>query len=234
MKMDDEDDPIFYGLEVEVDSGHHKREVAEYLEDTLGDYFYCSNDGSLSPAGFEAKTVPCSLRYHMSDFPWSDFREIIRSYDYKSHNTSTCGLHIHMSRDGITDVDFVKMGLFWYSHVPFIEKIARRGMTGYCEGKSWKSHLHSMKNQKWKANSSPRESLNFGSTQGVEVRAFKGTLNINTILASIQLLDLLIKWVHSKGSAWLVTPEAEDAFIRHVLKSKYKEIKKYFKERHVI
>ena len=58
---------------------------------------YIKHDGSIDE-GFEIVTHPMSLDYHKNNMPWERIFEKALAMDYRSHQTSTCGLHIHVDR----------------------------------------------------------------------------------------------------------------------------------------
>ena len=87
-----------YGLELEIDKGYEREECAREILEAAQDRLYPKDDGSLSSDGFEIVTHPCTLDYHASRFPWGRISDIARKYSYRSHDTTTCGLHIHASR----------------------------------------------------------------------------------------------------------------------------------------
>ena len=99
----------FYGLELEIDMGNNVNRCADDLgKKWLGKdeyYAYLKHDGSLSD-GFEIVSHPCTLEYHMNSFPWGDICNTALNHGFKSHKTSTCGLHIHASRSnfGLTEL----------------------------------------------------------------------------------------------------------------------------------
>lgn len=101
-------EPIFYGsgnlfmgVELEIDKGGELDENAQELIDIANrshEHIYCKHDGSICD-GFEIVSHPMSPEYHISNMNWKDvFRKAI-GMNYASHNTSTCGLHIHCNRD---------------------------------------------------------------------------------------------------------------------------------------
>lgn len=65
------------------------------------DFLYFKHDGSLDE-GCELVTHPMSPEYMMSDAGkkmWRDICEAALAEGMRSHDTSTCGLHVHVSRD---------------------------------------------------------------------------------------------------------------------------------------
>jgi len=90
--------PIFriFGIELEADYGNEKDAAARDV--TFGDLSYVKRDGSLTDDGIEIVTHPCSLRYHLEQYPWDEILSSLADYGFRSHDTSTCGLHVHVSR----------------------------------------------------------------------------------------------------------------------------------------
>lgn len=89
------------GIELEIDDEDASEEQNEDLAYTLsqiaGDRIYFENDGSLDE-GFEIITHPHTLK-EFEKIPFDKILESCRQAGYNSHNTSTCGLHIHVSRN---------------------------------------------------------------------------------------------------------------------------------------
>lgn len=102
--------PIFYGegkrfFGVELEIGHAGRDDdnAEELLDIANkesEMIYIKCDGSLDD-GMEIVTHPMSLDYHLEKFCWDALTARAIKLGYRSHQTSTCGLHVHVSRDGL-------------------------------------------------------------------------------------------------------------------------------------
>ncbi|MGN0605977.1 MAG: hypothetical protein ACI4JM_05600 [Oscillospiraceae bacterium] len=99
-------EPIFYGnsnryfgVELEID-GAGKDD--DYADDILAianadsTYIYIKSDGSLDD-GMELVSHPMTLDYH-KEYCWFDIMRKAVSLGYRSHQTSTCGLHIHVNR----------------------------------------------------------------------------------------------------------------------------------------
>ena len=59
-------------------------------------HIYIKSDGSLDD-GMEIVSHPMSLNYHQN-FCWQEIMSKAVALGYRSHQTSTCGLHIHVNR----------------------------------------------------------------------------------------------------------------------------------------
>lgn len=180
-----EDSKVYYGVELEVESEDSPSKDAEHLE-KFNDFIYCKHDGSLN-SGFEIVSHPATLKYH-KEYEWKEICGILLKRKAKSHDTSTCGLHVHISRKGFSDDKHLKKFiLFWYSQNRIIKSISRRDFGHYCRDKSMGSGiippdevLHS---------DTRYEQINLQNYNTVEVRRFRGTLNYVTLLACIELCD---------------------------------------------
>lgn len=61
------------------------------------DFTYAMHDGSLD-YGFEIATMPATLRYHQEVPRYEKAFELAKILEYRSHDTDSCGLHVHMNR----------------------------------------------------------------------------------------------------------------------------------------
>ena len=88
-------------MELEIDEAGEDSDTARRLLAIANQgqpQLYCKHDGSLDD-GFEPVTHPMSLSYHRTEIPWEALlREAVRM-GYLSHQSGTCGLHIHVSRE---------------------------------------------------------------------------------------------------------------------------------------
>lgn len=95
----------YLGFELEVECGSrgsNKYDTAEKVQSILGHRAYMKEDGSLEE-GFEVVTHPHTLEAYNKDFQWRFLNEL-QNMGYKSWNTSTCGLHVHVSRTAFDPV----------------------------------------------------------------------------------------------------------------------------------
>ena len=103
-------EPIFYGsgvlfmgVELEIDNGGEDSDNAGellMLANRNSEHIYCKHDGSISN-GFEIVSHPMTLEYHTNNMNWLDIFESAVSMEYRSHQTSTCGLHVHVNRSAL-------------------------------------------------------------------------------------------------------------------------------------
>lgn len=242
-------DPIFYGgdagygLELEIDEGNCREEAAEAIERAGRGHVYLKEDGSLSYRGIEIVTHPATLEYHVNNFPWSDICDAALSYNYRSHDTDTCGLHIHASRSlfGATqmeqDLTIAKIILLidrWFdSHiVPFsrrdLSKIRDWASKPNADIRPEDNEIDAVHKSK-KTAIDRYKAVNLRNHHTVEFRFFKGTLKRDTIIASIQWVDAIIKYCRDTALKNLFSATWEDVFRN----TEHLELANYLKERNL-
>lgn len=181
-----------YGVELEIDGGTRSGCISglnNLSEDE--NLFYLKSDGSLSSCGIEIVTHPCDLEYHRTEFIWKDIVKVAKEHGYRSHDTTTCGLHIHVSRAGITDETILKIILLMDRFYDDILPISRRKRGSY-ESYASRYSMQSASIREVYNKNDHYKMVNL-TDQTVEMRIFKGTLNTKSILASIEFYDAIIK-----------------------------------------
>jgi len=234
----------YFGVELEMDNSQRRN---EFMARSFTDEVYYKSDGSLGPGGCELVTYPATLAYHMNELPWKKILSEAKKCGYKSHMGSsgssgspTCGLHIHVSKSAFgrnsDDIDKREAKLlllfdkFWDQLVIFsrrdrasLERWAKR----YASFDITKDQLNDIVHKAKSANSGDRRhAVNFTGNGGatIEFRLFRGTLNYNTLIASIQLIDMFIeasKLTTKKVQSLTWTEFAEEGMAKYVEFNEY-------------
>lgn len=163
-----------------------------YAGENTYTYALCEEDCSID-RGFEMVTGYTGLDVHAHQLKF--FKE--RFKGATSHNTSTCGLHVHICKSDMTTLHASKMVLFINdpANHDLVYALARRDESGYCKiydkksDKSWiKNALlrTKRKDQIQSLNPDRYEALNFQNDKTVEFRLFKGTLKYETIMSCLE------------------------------------------------
>jgi len=188
----------FYGCELEIeckDDGDRNPTARDILEEN-SDYVYCESDGSLSH-GIEIISQPMTLDWLHSNNLWERISKIALAHDCKSHETGTCGLHVHISRTGFeSDAHLKKFLVFWYSQDRIITVMARRDYSHYCSKKNLPARK--IPPDSFLKSYDRYEQVNLTNRHTVEIRRFKGTLKASTIMACIELCDASRVYVAKK------------------------------------
>ena len=234
---------VFLGmeLEVEVKDEYPRRQKAQELYDAVSTYddgkkvhryINIEEDGSLTN-GFEMVTGWTGLDVHakMLRFfktPWRGVR---------SHDTRTCGLHVHVSKADMTMFHGVKLSLFIHdsNNQKLVRDIARRGNANYAKMKNKKadySWLHNARRcssrvstQLTQLNEERHEALNFHNEHTVEFRMFKGTLRYETQMACLEFAYACWFFSRDTGVGSLTT----DEFIKFICQANNRKDTKFLR-----
>ena len=193
--------PRFFGVELEVDDGGESdRNACALMAIANGDAdrLYIKHDGSLEE-GMELVSHPMSLDYHMDVMPWAELIEKCREMGYTSHRAGTCGLHVHVSRDAFGESEkqqdaaiarilfFVEK--FWNELLNFSRRTQNQ-LDQWAARYGYKNEpLEILDDAKHKNHRGRYTAVNLTNKETIEFRLFRGTLKLNTLLATLQMVD---------------------------------------------
>ncbi len=206
--------PVFYGentenfymgVELEADCGSENWLAAARISERFGE-FYVKHDGSLGRNGIEIVSHPGTLDAHRSNMlHWKETIAILKSQYYRSHKTKTCGLHVHVNRSFFgesqeeIDLNVSKVILltqrFWDGCiVPFsrrnltrLQRWAKKPEFKFRDGTD--PNIISEK-QKDTMSRDHYNGVNIMPRDTIEFRMFRGTLNYNTLIATLEFVYL--------------------------------------------
>lgn len=116
--------PVYLGVEMEIDTGDSLFDVARFVADKVCGFAYMKEDSSIGD-GFELVTHPLDYGWSLEHFPWEMFAEMRDRWGL--HNGETCGIHVHVNRDGFTDQRHVYRWLkFVYRNQEALTALSRR------------------------------------------------------------------------------------------------------------
>lgn len=239
-------DPIFYGnerryfgVELEVDDGGNNNSNARQIMDFINDEaerIYIKNDSSIDD-GFEIVTHPMGLQYHKDKMPWKEMCSLVVKMGYISHKTNTCGLHIHVNRDslGMGEIEeemtisniLLFMEKFWSELVCFSRRTQNQ-LDRWARRYGFEKNGMAILDKAKKGYLGRYTSLNLENKETIEFRIFRGSLNPNTILATLELVNEICSIARRmteediQNLSWI-------EFVRSV--SNQKELVQYLKER---
>lgn len=158
---------------------------------------YIKHDGSLSD-GMEIVSHPMTLEYHSSQMPWREIMEKAVQMGYRSHKTTTCGLHIHVNRTAFGDTrdeqeERISRVLFFVER--FWQELLKFSRRTEGQLARWAARYGIKDNpqatlENAKKNYSGRYTcVNLTNYHTIEFRIFRGTLKYNTFIATLQLVN---------------------------------------------
>ncbi len=200
-------EPIFYGdgrrflgVELEIDDAGRSEDNAESILNVANrsaKHMYIKCDSSLDD-GMELVTHPMTLDYHLNHAPWQDIMDTCLDMGYASHNTDTCGLHVHVNRDSFgqsaSEQDDVIGRILFFVERFWSELLQFSRRTSY-QLQRWAARYGRKGSPKdildhAKSDSPGRYTcVNLQNRNTIEFRIFRGTLKYNTLAATLQLVD---------------------------------------------
>lgn len=166
------------------------------------EYVYIKTDGSLDD-GLEVVTHPCTLEEHRTRLPWKEGLDAIRSMHYCSHNAGTCGLHVHVNRDGLGHNSAAQdetIGKILYLFERFWQEVLRFSRRTESQMNHWaarygykNSGKEILEHAKYDSGNGRYACVNLTNCDTIEFRAFRGTLKYNTLIATLQFVAHICK-----------------------------------------
>tara|TARA_R110001592_G_scaffold18825_1_gene77955 strand:+ start:1162 stop:2370 length:1209 start_codon:yes stop_codon:yes gene_type:complete len=182
--------PLYMGVELEVERRNDcPYEIGEmthndFYNSKTGQFAIMKSDGSLSN-GFEIVTAPATLNAHREN--WDTFLNGAAIKHLKSWNTDTTGMHIHISRNHLTQLDIGKLLVFIndYKNEEFVNHIAGRNSDQWAKKSSKKISDAVNSSEKY-------EAVNMSHRNTIEFRIFKGNLAKQGLFRVMEFVHALV------------------------------------------
>lgn len=203
-------EPVFYGnsdryfgIELEIDGAGKDSDNADDLLEIANvndELIYIKSDGSLDD-GMEIVSHPMTLEFH-KDFCWEDIMRKAISLGYRSHQTSTCGLHIHVNRDCLgedrDDQEMVISKILYFTerHWNELLKFSRRSeysMNRWAARYGFEKTGREILDKAKKGNNGRYAAVNLMNYATIEFRLFRGTLKYSTFIATLELVNSIVE-----------------------------------------
>jgi hypothetical protein len=188
----------FFGLELEVERKNSNGLKHKYMAGLIkNEHWYFKTDGSLTD-GFEIVTHPLTFNYIKQDEKtFADSLKLLVENGYNSYDANTCGMHIHISKGNFTTWHLYRFLKFFVENKEFIVSISQRKMEKL---KKWANIEDDndtsliYKAKKKDGNSERYVAINLKNTATIEIRIFRGTLNINSFMKNIEFAHALFMY----------------------------------------
>ncbi|MEA5010991.1 MAG: amidoligase family protein [Angelakisella sp.] len=231
----------YFGVELEIDDGgkgsNNARLISEVANATESN-IYIKTDGSLDD-GMEIVTHPMTMEYHRQQMPWREIAEKALELGYYSHRTDTCGLHVHVNRTSfgetreiqdecISRVLFV-VERFWEELLRFSRRTQSQ-VNRWAARYGYKSCPKEILEHVQKNYAGRYTCVNLLNYDTIEFRMFRGTLKVNTILATIELVDEICTLANNLCDTELTDLSWPD-FVSRIDATEKPKLIQYLKER---
>ena len=190
---------LHLGVELETDWNDSAGELARDVMSGLdADAIECKRDGSLEDNGVEFVSQPMTPLYHLTGGIWEYVTKVVREHGGKSYDAGTCGLHIHISRAFFRDHDAVyRLDRLFHRFREQMVKFSRRTpsqLGHWCRLGDEHDDLVKIEDvrrrkEAWSEKkywAGRYECVNDTNNATVEIRLWRGTLNMQTLRATIE------------------------------------------------
>ena len=208
-----ENDIRYLGTEIEVELGGERDANAGWVVRNMPakdgkPFVYVSHDGSLN-SGFEIITQPATLGYHkaLEEEYTNVFRWLV-SKGYRGHESLNAGIHVHVNRAyfGNDEEQEEAIANLLYLIEKYWDEIIIFSRRDYEKSKSYTQKIDDCYDyddyirhfNKTGEHSGHYYALNITNANTIEFRMFRSTLNVNTYMCILELVDSLCKFVKTK------------------------------------
>lgn len=205
-EFEEHGDDVKLGSEIEIEAPQDSNkaklavEIYKWLEEKdLENLFYFKHDGSLSN-GFEIVSMPLALNL-WKELPLESLFAHIVKEGGRSHETQTCGLHIHIEKSYINDnKTLAKCYYFLSKHKDKVIKFTRRyrdQLKQYGTIHDWSKR--DVEDMRKAVNTGERyRSINTNHSFSYEFRIYKGTLNYESYMSCLEFTKLLVDYAREE------------------------------------
>lgn len=189
---------MFMGWELEVDNGRTENDDAIERAD-FPEWYYCKEDGSLS-TGFEIVTHPATWKFWQAD--GMAFAKSLKDDGFRSYNTTTCGMHVHVSKRSLSQFDQLKLLELFKLNPSFIRYVSRRreeNLTRWAAIDDVARTGLIRKVKRGNDHDTRYTALNFENANTIEFRIFRGTLDVPAIKRNLAFVYALCQYVKQAG-----------------------------------
>ena len=181
---------LYFGTEIECQGDLAN---ALYVQQNFGDLVHMERDGSIGE-GFEIIFQPMTFKFLKANYNRiSTMLTTLAEKGMKSHDTTVCGLHLHISRKAFKDEKAIdRFNAMVTVFKKNMEVLARRKDGHYYRYGSIDGVITKEK-IKEKASMGHGVSVNIANSNTVEIRIFRGTLNPKTYMATVELVKNLVE-----------------------------------------
>lgn len=201
------DDPLYLGVELELATPYADVDtVARQAYRELGELIYLKADCSISPRGFEMVHHPMNYDWAYANYPREALRRL-RAAGAFPH--TSCGMHIHVSRDGFASPAHTFKWMKWfYRHEESVTLLARRAGSTYAEFGNQMNVAHAKHIAKGAYGAERYSAINATNIKTLEVRVFASTLNVRKLLGAMALVDASTRYNAAITSHDILTKDA--------------------------
>ena len=223
----------FAGIEIEFEcmGGNREKQAKDSTEKNL---FYVKTDGSLDD-GLEVVSHPLSQRF-IQENDIFNFTCKLKNSGARSYNTTTSGIHVHLSKNAFTTWQLYRLLKFFNDNKKFILMISQRkeeqlnrwaGLTS-----NERRTLISYAKRKYQDNR--YSAINMQPSNTIEFRIFRGTLRKESILKNLEFCFALFYFTQERTEQEMKTANFISFINEDRNKKQYKHLIKFLSNKPLI
>lgn len=216
---------LYVGVELEIQAADEAclESAVEVLNDVLNEHYgILKRDASIGENGVEIVTRPSNFVEQAETFKRvvTELEPMINEEQVYSYKTGACGLHVHVSRGALTQLQIGKLQVFLNSpeNTAFVDCIAQRKASSY-HSRNDKLKVHE---QSW----GRYVALNTTNHNTIEFRIFRGTLKLTSIYKSLEFVEALLTYTAPSATS-IADATSAQAFLRWLDDAKYDRRKRW-------
>lgn len=210
--------PYYFGIELEVeqvDTDYSVESGVAIVENTLGKRAYLKEDGSLEN-GFEIVTHPHSLAEFQESVDWG-FLTRLKGEGFRSWDTSSCGLHVHISRTAFADDNhLLRFMKFIYDNKGAVRTLAGRS-SDYAKFSDSGRLVSKVK--QGITSDGHMSAVNTENDETIEVRVFRGSLRKERVLSAVEFCHAAIEHTRDMKIVPKEKPLSWTKFLAYMVKT---------------
>ena len=166
---------LFFGIELEIENKNG--DIGDVI-DNLPDFVYAKADGSLDD-GLEIVSHPTTWSWLKENREkWDEILKL-RDAGFLSYQTSTCGMHVHLSRKAFGALHLYKFLKLFFENRDFVLLVSRRKIKSLNQWASLETDENLVyKVKKGNDHTKRYTAINLENSTTVEIRIFRGTLSL--------------------------------------------------------
>ena len=168
--------------------------------------------------------------------PWKEITDIVKQHDGKSHDTDTCGMHVHFNRtffprahQNLYTLRLVYLFEKFYDEIcVFSRRKDNRNARKYERplfDRTARRKIRELRTDFWRY-----QAVNLRNNRTIEIRTFRGTLKVDTILATLEFVNFLVKYCKKTSTKKLQILTWSD-LTSDIIKQNYKYLPDYLRAR---
>lgn len=214
-------------LEVELEDYDYE-ELPTLLERLAAPWLFFKRDGSLSnggDGGFEMVSHPMTYAWMQENREEIARRlRLLVQSGCRSFDTNTCGLHVHMSKASFTPYEFYRFQKLIYENKSFALRVAQRSggrVEEYASLNREEPRRMVRKARRMRNNATDHErhryvAVNVENDHTVELRLFKGTLNVGSFFKAIEFCVAAQQFAREESQRNMTAGHFTDWVAKHV------------------